>query len=186
MVKKSRTVNIVVLGEEGRSAITTRYWNNRFIEKYDPTIEDCAQKRVVVDDYTYSVAVTDTSGTEQFKGMLELFMRNGNIFIIVYSITSRRSFDNIQQVYEQITNGITKNSICVLLGNKCDLEKQRQVSIQEGEELALLMNCLFSEVSAKTGENVKEIFENAIRAFHNVNPEVIEETIYNGKTCIIQ
>eukprot|EP01130_Rhizamoeba_saxonica_P000025 TRINITY_DN1001_c0_g1_i1.p1 TRINITY_DN1001_c0_g1~~TRINITY_DN1001_c0_g1_i1.p1 ORF type:complete len:115 (-),score=26.49 TRINITY_DN1001_c0_g1_i1:95-439(-) len=93
--------------------------------------------------------------------MRELYMRNGEGFVLVYSITNRSSFDEIIT----IRNGImrhTDNVPIVIVGNKSDLESRREIPTSEGRELAKNLNCPFLESSAKRDTNIVEIFHSLI------------------------
>ena len=183
--KPSKTIEVLVVGGGGvgKTAITIRYLNNHFIDEYDPTIEDCARKVVQIDDTIYLVEIFDTAGDIAYKSMVDMVARRAHAFVIVYCITSRISFDEVIQYYEQIKIQCTCDTPkCIVIGNKCDLDG-RQVSTTEGEELASILNCKFIETSAKTGENVMEAFKQLVTLIHN-NPENRPRS--KGKSCIIQ
>jgi Ras-related protein Rap-1A/Ras-related protein Rap-1B len=73
-----------------------------FVEKYDPTIEDSYRKQVEVDGYQCMLEILDTAGTEQFTAMRDLYMKNGQGFLLVYSITSNVTFNDLLELREQI------------------------------------------------------------------------------------
>eukprot|EP01120_Amphizonella_sp_Union-15-10_P001107 TRINITY_DN11167_c0_g1_i1.p1 TRINITY_DN11167_c0_g1~~TRINITY_DN11167_c0_g1_i1.p1 ORF type:complete len:119 (+),score=21.34 TRINITY_DN11167_c0_g1_i1:124-480(+) len=95
--------------------------------------------------------------------MRELYMKNGEGFVLVYSITSQRSLEDLDPIRQGIMRH--KNSATVpmvLVGNKCDLIKKREVETREGKDLAKSYQCPFLESSAKTDENIQEIFYSLI------------------------
>ena len=100
-------------------------------------------------------------GREQYKTLLDNYYSYGDGFIMVYSITDRNSFNEINSIYENFLRVKDSDSFpMVLVGNKCDLEKLREVSYDEGKTLASTMNIPFFEVSSKVGgESVTEIFQ---------------------------
>lgn len=104
--------------------------------------------------------------------MREQYMRNGEGFLLVYSITSRMSFDEISTFYQQICRVKDRDYFpMVLVGNKCDLESDRQVSSQEGKDLAKRFGCQFIETSAKQKINVEEAFFEVVKDIRRYNKE---------------
>ena len=99
-----REYKIVVLGSGGvgKSALTVQFVQGIFVEKYDPTIEDSYRKQVEVDGQQCMLEILDTAGTEQFTAMRDLYMKNGQGFVLVYSITAQSTFNDLQDLREQI------------------------------------------------------------------------------------
>ncbi|RUS17568.1 24 kDa ras-like protein [Endogone sp. FLAS-F59071] len=107
-----------------------------------------------------------------YSAMREQYMRNGEGFLLVYSITSRSSFDEINTFYQQIRRVKDRDFFpMVLIANKCDLEQDRQVSSQEGRDLAKAFGCTFIETSAKQRINVDEAFYNVVREIRRFNKD---------------
>ena len=108
--------------------------------------------------------ILDTAGTEQFASMRDLYIKNGQGFVIVYSITSFQTFMDIKSMRDQIVRvkGTEKVPV-VLVGNKADLAHQREVCTEEGQALAQMWNCSFLETSAKTTKNVNNVFIDVVR-----------------------
>lgn len=155
---------IVGGGGVGKSSMTIQLIQNHFIEEYDPTIEDSYRKQVVVDDETCLLDVLDTAGQEEYSSMRDRYMRTGQGFLCVYSVTSRSSFDEVTAFQEQILRVKDEDEVpLVLVGNKRDLENQRQVTTTEGYELAKTFRCPFFETSAKTRINIEESFFEVVR-----------------------
>jgi len=155
---------IVGGGGVGKSALTIQLIQNHFIDEYDPTIEDSYRKQVTIDDETCLLDILDTAGQEEYSAMRDQYMRTGQGFILVFAITSRSSFDEIRNFREQILRVKDKDRVpMVLVGNKCDLENERQVTTGEGQDLAKSYGCPFFESSAKTRINVEESFYQLVR-----------------------
>jgi len=155
---------IVGGGGVGKSALTIQLIQNNFIEEYDPTIEDSYRKQVTIDDETCLLDILDTAGQEEYSAMRDQYMRTGQGFIIVYSITSRSSFDEVSQFREQILRVKDADKVpMVIAGNKSDLESDRQVTQVEGRDLAKSYVVPFFETSAKTRINVEESFFELVR-----------------------
>ncbi|CAJ1084619.1 hypothetical protein ANANG_G00215510 [Xyrichtys novacula] len=123
-----REYKLVVLGSGGvgKSALTVQFVQGIFVEKYDPTIEDSYRKQVEVDGQQCMLEILDTAGTEQFTAMRDLYMKNGQGFALVYSITAQSTFNDLQDLREQILRvKDTEDVPMILVGNKCDLEDER-------------------------------------------------------------
>ncbi|KHN75942.1 Ras-related protein Rap-1b [Toxocara canis] len=155
-----REYKIVVLGSGGvgKSALTVQFVQGIFVEKYDPTIEDSYRKQVEVDGQQCMLEILDTAGTEQFTAMRDLYMKNGQGFVLVYSITAQSTFNDLMDLREQILRvKDTEEVPMILVGNKCDLEDERVVGKDQGQNLARSFNSAFLETSAKAKVNVNEV-----------------------------
>ncbi|OWK16946.1 RAP1B [Cervus elaphus hippelaphus] len=156
-----REYKLVVLGSGGvgKSALTVQFVQGIFVEKYDPTIEDSYRKQVEVDAQQCMLEILDTAGTEQFTAMRDLYMKNGQGFALVYSITAQSTFNDLQDLREQILRVKDTDDVpMILVGNKCDLEDERVVGKEQGQNLARQWNnCAFLESSAKSKINVNEV-----------------------------
>ncbi|KAI7853288.1 ras-like protein 1 [Circinella umbellata] len=159
-------------GGVGKSALTIQFIQSQFVDEYDPTIEDSYRKQCVIDSETALLDVLDTAGQEEYSAMREQYMRNGEGFLLVYSITSRMSFEEIATFYQQICRVKDRDFFpMVLVGNKSDLEADRQVSSQEGRDLARQFGCQFLETSAKNRIHVDDAFYQVVRDIRRFNKE---------------
>ncbi|TDL21047.1 ras-domain-containing protein, partial [Rickenella mellea] len=148
----------------GKSALTTQFIQSHFIDEYDPTIEESYRKLCVIDEEVTLLDVLDTAGLEEYAAMREHYMRMGEGFLLVYSVTSRRSFEHISHFHQQILRVKDTDTFPVIVvANKCELEYERVVNMNEGRELAKRLKCGFIETSAKQGINVDEAFYNLVR-----------------------
>lgn len=156
-----REYKLVVVGGGGvgKSALTIQLTQSHFVDEYDPTIEDSYRKQVVIDDEVSILDILDTAGQEEYSAMREQYMRNGEGFLLVYSITSKSSLDELMTYYQQILRVKDTDYVpIVVVGNKSDLENEKQVSYQDGLNMAKQMNAPFLETSAKQAINVEEAF----------------------------
>jgi len=168
-----REYKLVVLGSGGvgKSACTVQFVQGIFVEKYDPTIEDSYRKQVEIDGTQCMLEILDTAGTEQFTAMRDLYMKNGQGFVLVYSIIAQSTFNDLPDLREQILRVKDKDEVpMVLVGNKCDLQDQRVITTEQGQELARKFGCSFLEASAKKRINVDEIFHDLIRQINKISP----------------
>ncbi|KAH0563382.1 Ras GTPase [Trichoglossum hirsutum] len=201
-----REYKLVVVGGGGvgKSCLTIQLIQSHFVDEYDPTIEgpcpsspdfskvsgdscsatsDSYRKQCVIDEEVALLDVLDTAGQEEYSAMREQYMRTGEGFLLVYSITSRQSFEEIMTFQQQILRVKDKDYFpIIVVGNKCDLEADRQVSKQEGEELARSFGCKFIETSAKSRINVDNAFYNIVREIRKYNKEMSSYTSGNPST----
>eukprot|EP00794_Sanderia_malayensis_P006052 gene6052-6754_t len=181
-----REYKLVVLGSGGvgKSALTVQFVQGIFVEKYDPTIEDSYRKQVEVDDHQCILEILDTAGTEQFTAMRDLYMKNGQGFVLVYSITAQGTFNDLTDLRDQILRVKDTNDVpMVLVGNKCDLEDERVVVKAIGQSLANQLGIhTFLETSAKKKINVTEIFYDLVRQINKKSPEIKKK---RGRRCTI-
>ncbi|VDO24487.1 unnamed protein product [Brugia timori] len=169
-------------GGVGKSALTIQFVQRHFVMDYDPTIEDSYTKQCFVDDDVCKLEVLDTAGQEEFSTMREQYLRSGNGFLLVFSVTDRNSFEEAIRLYKLILRVKDRDEFpIILVGNKADLDSDRLVSIpsfisllkitsnitnisrQEAEELARRLRVPYVECSAKHRMNVDESFHNLVR-----------------------
>lgn len=157
---------IVVLGSGavGKSALTIRLVTQNFLLEYDPTIEDSYNKTLIVDGVPATLDILDTAGQDEYSQYQDQWMRDGRGILLVYAIDDRTSFQAVQSFKDKIDRIKENEKVAiVLVGNKCDLEAGRQVSREQGEELARLWKCKFFETSAKNKVNHEECFYEVVR-----------------------
>jgi small GTP-binding protein len=152
---------------------------------------DSYRKQCVIDDEVALLDVLDTAGQEEYSAMREQYMRTGEGFLLVYSITSRSSFEEISTFQQQILRVKDRDYYpMVVVANKCDLEHERQVSTQgiaihcilrlmwaEGKALANSFGCKFIETSAKNRINVDEAFYSLVREIRRFNKVPISSQV---------
>ncbi|CAN6605379.1 ras-related protein Rsr1p [Trichomonascus vanleenenianus] len=162
-----REYQVVVLGAGGvgKSSVTVQYVQNQFTETYDPTIEDSYRKNTWVDGRSCTLEILDTAGVEQFTAMRELYIKNGEGFIFVYSVANEDSLLELLELREQVLRIKDSSSVpMVLVANKCDLESERVISPERGVEVAESWGKMpFYETSAKYRSNIDEVFTDLVR-----------------------
>merc|ERR1712000_805516 len=121
---------VVGAGGVGKSALTVRFIQGNFVEKYDPTIEDSYRKQVAVDGVAVLLDIMDTAGQEEYSALRDQYMKTGQGFILAYSITSPTSFDAAVKLRTQILRIKEEQPDIpiMLVGNKLDLEEERAVT----------------------------------------------------------
>ncbi|ORY24015.1 P-loop containing nucleoside triphosphate hydrolase protein [Naematelia encephala] len=95
---------ITVLGDGGvgKTALTVQFTMSSFVEAYDPTIEDCYRKQWVVDDQPCLLEILDTAGQEEYTALRDQWIRDGEGFLVVYSISSRSTFDRVERIVDRV------------------------------------------------------------------------------------
>ena len=166
MSKKEFLYKILLLGDTqvGKSSFLMRYIDNTFQESYLSTVGlDFKVKNVQLDDgKTYRVQIWDTAGQDRFHAITRNYFKNAHGIILIYDVTLIESFQNVKNWIKQIKEEVTDKVSIILVGNKIDMENQRVVSKEEGEKMAASCGLKFFECSAKTGENVEEIFKDIV------------------------
>ena len=156
------TFKYILVGDYavGKSNILLRFSNNEFNTNYFSTIGvEFSIKKLKVNNKNIRIQVWDTAGQERFLGITKTYFKNYTCIIVVYDITRKLTFDNLNIWINEIKNICSKSVYIILLGNKCDLENQREVSYKEGEKYAEENNLKFYETSAKDNINIIEVFE---------------------------
>jgi len=180
-------VIVVGAGSAGKTALTQMFMYNNFVLEYDPTTADSYRKILEVDGEKCQLDILDTAGQEEY--MRDNYYRLGEGFLCVYSITMRDTFTATNRFYDHILQVKELDTVpMILVGSKCDLEEERVVAKNEGEELAAKWSCPFFETSAKTRVNVDEVFAELVRivkASKHQEEEVQPEAAEAKGCCII-
>jgi len=139
--------------EVGKTSILKRLTKNEFSEEYIPTLGyEFNPYLIKVNDSILKLQIWDMCGSENYRSVLLNLYRNATLGILVYSVCSRDSFNNLENWISQLKKHSLPGSKIVLLGNKCDDEEHREVSYEEGKEVCDKNNLeFFMEVSAKKG-----------------------------------
>lgn len=168
------TYKLVVVGDGGvgKSALTIQFFQKLFVTDYDPTIEDSYIQHTEVDGQWCILDVLDTAGQEEFSAMREQYMRKGDGFLLVYSVTDVQSYENIQNFHTQILRVKDRESYPMLLvANKIDLVHLRKVTEENGREIAAQLKISYLETSAKDPPlNVDAAFHEVVRIIRNQPP----------------
>ncbi|XP_014342040.1 ras-related protein M-Ras-like [Latimeria chalumnae] len=161
------TYNVVVVGDAfvGKSALAIQFSHDVFVSDLDPTIEDSYVKRAEIDGQVAIINVLDTAGLEEFSALQDQYLRTGEGFLLVYSVTDEKSFQRVQRLHELILRMKDRDSFpMILVANKVDLIHLRNISSKQGRELAAKYNIPYVETSAKDPPlNVCKVFFDLVR-----------------------
>ncbi|XP_031364298.1 GTP-binding protein Di-Ras2 isoform X1 [Apis dorsata] len=168
MPEQSNDYRVVVFGAGGvgKSSLVLRFVKGTFRESYIPTIEDTYRQVISCNKNICTLQITDTTGSHQFPAMQRLSISKGHAFILVYSVCSRQSLEELRPIWAIIRElkGQDISQIPIMLvGNKCDESPSvREVSMSEGAAEAANWGCGFLETSAKTNHNVNALFRDLL------------------------
>lgn len=152
-------------GGVGKSCLTVQFVQGIYMDTYDPTIEDSYNKEIEVDGRACNLEILDTAGVAQFTAMRELYIKNGQGFLLVYSVTDKKSLQELLSIREQITRIKGSSNVpMVLIGNKCDLTDERELDPEDGIEISKTWDKVpFYETSAMYKMNVDDAFVDIVR-----------------------
>eukprot|EP01115_Flamella_aegyptia_P013956 TRINITY_DN7672_c2_g1_i1.p1 TRINITY_DN7672_c2_g1~~TRINITY_DN7672_c2_g1_i1.p1 ORF type:complete len:224 (+),score=59.37 TRINITY_DN7672_c2_g1_i1:25-672(+) len=153
---------LVLLGasDVGKSSLVLRFVKNKFFDKRENTIGAAfLTKTLKIDDNVIKFEIWDTAGQERYHSLAPMYYRDAEASIVVYDITNNESFGKAKRWLSELYKAGNKQMSIALVGNKQDLDTQREVEYSEGEKYAKEQDLLFAETSAKTNYNVAELFE---------------------------
>ena len=178
---------IVVLGEPavGKSAISIQMVSNTFLKEYDPGIEDLFRKQSIIDGEECILEIMDTASRGDLSALSDFHIREGSGFLLTYSITQMLTYERVRDDYAQrvlnLADPATFSSI-VIVGNKCDLENQRDVPTAMVSDHARIHGFAFFETSAKTRKNIEEVFIEVVRRMRVQGPRREKRA---KKSCVL-
>jgi Ras-related protein Rab-1A len=152
---------VLLIGNSGvgKSSLLLRFADDVFTDNFMPTIGvDFKIRTIEVDGKTIKLQIWDTAGQERFKTITSSYYKGAHGIIVTYDITDRESFSAIENWMNEVEKHASDNISRILVGNKSDMTEARQVSTDEGKELAEHYNVRFLETSAKDCKNVEEAF----------------------------
>ncbi|GAA6061955.1 hypothetical protein JCM10212_001997 [Sporobolomyces blumeae] len=171
---KQRKIALLGSRSVGKSSLSVQFVDSHFVDSYYPTIENTFSKIVRYKGQEFGLDIVDTAGQDEFSILSSRHAIGLHGWILVYSVASRTSFEMCSIIREKILNYTGRDAVpMVLVGNKSDLAVQRQVTRQEGMDLAASWGkTAFMESSARTNENVAKIFESVVAEIEkDMNPE---------------
>ncbi len=160
---------IILVGDTsvGKTNIINKYIKNEFHEDFNATIGvEFSHKQFTVDNHKIKAQIWDTAGQERYKAITRAYYKGAKGAFIVYDITRKETFDNIDKWRNELTNSCNQEVTILLIGNKCDLEEQREITKEQGEEKAKSFGFSFLETSAYSGENLEKGFEMLIKEIY--------------------
>ena len=162
----------------------SKYLKNEFHEDSKATVGvEFGSKQFTIDGHTVKSQIWDTAGQERYKAITSAYYKGAKGAFIVYDITRKNSFESVEKWVSDVTSVADKKITIVLIGNKSDLEDQRQVTKEEAQDKANKLEIAFMETSAFSGDNLDKAFEMMI---NEVYKKCHEEMLADGELDIIQ
>ena len=152
----------------GKSCIILRYIEDTFSVNLMNSIGvDFKLKNIEIDNKKIKLQIWDTAGQERFRTITTSYYKGAHAIVIVFDITDKDSFEHVKVWMQDIDKFAKTGVMRILVGNKCDLEHQRAVTKDQGNEMALKYGIKYIETSAKDTINIEELFVNTAKTLMN-------------------
>ena len=161
---------IIIVGDSGvgKSNILGRYINNIFKQDTKSTVGvEFASKKIKANGVNIKLQIWDTAGQERYRSITSAYYRGSKGCFIVYDISSAQTFESVEKWYEEVLKSGEKDISIILIGNKCDLENERKVTVEMGENKARNLNCPFFETSALNNIHIEDVFQSIAENIYN-------------------
>jgi Ras-related protein Rab-15 len=154
-------IKLLLLGDSGvgKTCMITRFADDAFHESHSSTIGiDFKMKRVNIDGKKIQIQLWDTAGQEKFDTITKQYYRRAHGVFLVYDITNEKTFTNLEKWLNWVREYADEDVEMMLLANKSDMEEDREVSQDKGQQFAKTLNIPFYETSAKESDNIEKAF----------------------------
>jgi len=168
----------IIIGDAatGKSCLLHRFIDNKFMRDSTHTIGvEFGSKIINIQGNNIKLQIWDTAGQERFRSVTRSYYRGAAGALLVYDITSRESYNHLSTWLEDARTLASAGIVIILVGNKKDLEDEREVTFIEASRFAQENNLMFLETSALTGDNVEEVFLKCARSiFSKVEAKAVD------------
>ena len=164
---------LILIGDSyvGKSNILLKYLKNQFNENSKTTIGvEFGTKNIIINNKRIKIQIWDTAGQERYRSITSAYYKGAKGALIVYDITRKNTFDNIDKWITDLKLNRDKNICIIILGNKSDLIDKREINKNDGIKKAEMYKTAFLETSAFNGDNISKAFD-----------ELIEQIVINNK-----
>jgi Ras-related protein Rab-5C len=181
---------IIFLGDRcGKTSIITRFIDDKF---FDLTDKDrttgfiTKQMSLLGEEFgthQMNYQIGDTSSDDKYQFLYKIFIKEASAVIFAFDMTNRDSFNNVKDIIDKTLSYIKQSTILLLVATKADLKDQIQVNLSEARLLASDKSMLFKEVSAKTGQGIKDLFVDLgkIEVYRITGQSNVEKKVFNKK-----
>ena len=153
---------VLLLGNSdvGKSSMLLRFVDSVWNDAFTPTIGvDFKVKTLEINNKRVKMQIWDTAGQERFRTVVSTYFRGAHGILLLYDVTNKDSFKNLENWLIEIEKNSNQKVLKILIGNKCDLTEDREITTEEGQTFANRNGMEFMETSAKMNTNVTEAFE---------------------------
>ena len=164
---------LILIGDScvGKSNILLKYLKNQFNENSKTTVGvEFGTKNIIINNKRIKIQIWDTAGQERYRSITSAYYKGAKGALIVYNITRKNTFDNIDKWIIDLKLNGDKNICIIILGNKSDLIDKREINKNDGIKKAEMYKTAFLETSALNGDNISKAFD-----------ELIEQIVINNK-----
>ena len=164
---------LILIGDScvGKSNILLKYLKNQFNENSKTTVDvEFDTKNIIINNKRIKIQILDTAGQERYLSIISAYYKGAKGALIVYDITRKNTFDNIDKWITDLKLNGDKNICIIILGNKSDLIDKREINKNDGIKKAEMYKTAFLETSALNGDNISKAFD-----------ELIEQIVINNK-----
>ena len=169
---------LILIGDScvGKSNILSKYLKNEFDPNSRATVGvEFGTKNILINNKKIKIQIWDTAGQERYRSITSAYYKGAKGALIVYDITRRTSFDNIDKWISDLKLNGDKNICIIILGNKSDLADKREVTKEEGIKKSEMFKTAFLETSALNGDNIGKAFEEIIGQITQNNKNFFED-----------
>lgn len=160
---------IVLVGDSGvgKTNLLLRYLKNKFDQNSKATVGvEFGSKNITIDNSIVKAQVWDTAGQERYRSITSAYYKGSHGALVVYDVTKIESFNNIDKWISDLRNNTNEKLVIMLIGNKIDLDKERTVKSEEGQEKSNENEVAYIETSALDSRNVEKAFESIVTKIH--------------------
>uniref|UniRef100_A0A0G4IEV7 Uncharacterized protein n=1 Tax=Chromera velia CCMP2878 TaxID=1169474 RepID=A0A0G4IEV7_9ALVE len=157
---------LVLIGDSGvgKSCLLLRFADDSFTDSYITTIGvDFRFRTIQVDDKVIKLQIWDTAGQERFRTITSAYYRGADGIVMVYDVTDKESFDHLEDWLTEVNRYASESTCKLIVGNKADLSKEREITLEEAEKRGEEMGLKVIEASAKDATNVEQAFSQIAR-----------------------
>ena len=169
---------LILIGDSsvGKSNILLKYLKGEFDKNSKATVGvEFGTKNIMINNKKIKIQIWDTAGQERYRSITSAYYKGAKGALIVYDITRKNTFDNIDKWISDLKLNGDKNICILIVGNKSDLNQQREVDKELGKKKAEMFKTAFMETSALNGENISKAFEEVIEQIYQLNKNAFEE-----------